>query len=239
MVTAIILAGGLGTRLRDTVQDVPKPMAPINGRPFLEHLMDYWIGQGVGRFVLSVGYKHDIITDHFGVAYKDADILYVIEDSPLGTGGGLLMAAGMIEGPEPILVLNGDTYFTVDLEALTAFHNDTGSDWCFSLFRTEEKGRYMGMDVSDDGRITSLHSGNQDGSKLCNGGVYMVRPETILSGEFAPGDVVSLEDDIFIRALNDGQGLYGMEFSTDFIDIGIPEDYERAQHMLAASTGNH
>lgn len=234
MITAVILAGGRGTRLRSVVQDVPKPMACVNGRPFLEHLVDYWIAQGVSRFVLSVGYKHEIICDHFGSAYRGTEIVYAIEHSALGTGGGLLLAAMKIEGTAPLLVLNGDTYFTVDLAALTAFYNSTNSDVCFSLFSTDEKGRYMGLDISDDGRITSLHSGNNDGSRLSNGGVYLVRPEMLAAEKFIPGARLSLEDDIFSAALKTGQRLFGREFSGDFIDIGIPEDYARAQNMLKA-----
>ena len=107
--TAIILAGGLGARLNNTVPNLPKPMAPINNRPFLEHQMDYWIGQGINRFILSVGYLKDLIIDHFGDKYKKASIEYAIEHKPLGTGGGLLLAAKNIT--EPFLVLNGDTFF--------------------------------------------------------------------------------------------------------------------------------
>lgn len=233
MITAIILAGGLGTRLRSKVSNVPKPMAPVNDRPFLEHLMDYWIAQGVTNFVLSVGYKHEIISNHFGLAYKGVTIGYVVEEKPLGTGGGLLLAAATLESSAPFLVLNGDTYFTVDLKMLTDFYQETNSDWSLSLFRTSEEGRYMGLDVQSSGRIISMHSENRDGTRLSNGGVYMVRPEVLAAGKFIPGTNLSLEDDIFSTALNDGQCLCGLEFSTDFIDIGIPKDYDRVQNMLA------
>ena len=104
MTTAVILAGGLGTRLRSAVPDLPKPMAPVAGRPFLEHLLDYWIAQGINRFVLSVGYRHESIVDHFGVAYKSAELLYAIEETPLGTGGALLLAAGKVAAGESFLV---------------------------------------------------------------------------------------------------------------------------------------
>src|SRR5215471_11172514 len=92
MTLAVILAGGLGTRLRGTVPDVPKPMAPIRGRPFLEYQLDYWIGKGINRFVLSVGYRHEVIIDHFGASYRGAELSYAIEHTPLGTGGALLLA---------------------------------------------------------------------------------------------------------------------------------------------------
>ena len=97
MTTAVILAGGLGTRLRSVISDLPKPMAPINGRPFLEYLICYWIGQGINHFVLSVGYLHQAIIGYFGNQFKGACIDYVIEESPLGTGGGLLLASKKVD----------------------------------------------------------------------------------------------------------------------------------------------
>src|SRR5438876_1839782 len=101
--TAIVLAGGLGTRLRSVVSDVPKSMASIAGRPFLEYLLDYWIGQGIRRFVLSVGYQHDVIVRHFGRTYRGAQLIYVTEKTPLGTGGALLLALESVSDPSFLL----------------------------------------------------------------------------------------------------------------------------------------
>ncbi len=229
MTSAIILAGGLGTRLRSAVPDLPKPMAPIGGQPFLEHQLDYWIKQGVSRFVLSVGYRHEVIVDHFGNSYKDADLNYVIEKIPLGTGGGLLLAAEKIGLDEPFLLLNGDTYFAVDLKTLIEFSQANDADWCFSLFRTHEEGRYMGMDISPQGKIVSLKSGT---GHLANGGVYWVNPRALFSETLSPDDKVSLEDDIFPAAMASGQRLFGIEFPGTFIDIGVPDDYHRASALL-------
>lgn len=233
MTSAVILAGGLGTRLRSAVPDLPKPMAPISGRPFLEHQLDYWIKQGVSYFVLSVCYRHEIIVDHFGDRYKDAKIEYVMEKTPLGTGGGLLLAAEKVGRDESFLLLNGDTYFAVDLKTLIEFSSANDADWCFSLFRTKEKGRYMGMDISPQGEIVSLKSGTARSDRLANGGVYWVNPRAMLSERFSPGDKVSLEEDIFPAAMAVGQRLLGIEFPGAFIDIGIPEDYHRAPVLLA------
>src|SRR5438067_6674889 len=118
---AIVLAGGLGTRLRSAVADVPKPMAPIRGRPFLEYLFDHWIDQGIRRFTLSVGYRHEVIVDHFGKAYHGATIRYAVERSPLGTGGALLGTLATFSVEAPVLLLNGDTYFAVDVKRLSEF----------------------------------------------------------------------------------------------------------------------
>ena len=233
MISAVILAGGLGTRLRSVVPDLPKPMAPISGRPFLEYQLDYWIKQGIRHFVLSVGYRHEVIVDHFAGKYKEAEIEYVIERTPLGTGGGLLLAGERVAQDRPFILLNGDTYFAVDLKRMVEFSRANDADWCFSLFRANEAGRYMGMDVTPQGQITSLKSGTGSPGRLANGGVYCVNPRALRSDKFSPGDKVSLEDDIFPSAMASGQRLYGIEFSGTFIDIGVPEDYNRAPTLLA------
>ena len=231
--TAIILAGGLGTRLRSAVPDLPKPMAPIGSRPFLEYQLDYWIAQGIKRFVLSVGYRHEVVVDHFGNRYQDAELDYVIEKTPLGTGGGLLLATEKINNDTPFLLLNGDTYFAVDLKTLTEFSLVNKADWTFSLFRTDESGRYMGMEVSPQGKIISLKSGSGQPGRLANGGVYWVRSRALLDGRFIAGNKVSLEDDIFPAVMACGQHVFGIEFPGTFIDIGVPDDYHRAPSLLA------
>ena len=125
----------MGTRLRNAVSDVPKPMAPINGRPFLEHQMDYWIDQGITRFILSIGYKKEVIIEHFGSSYRQAKIEFVEEETPKGTGGGLLLAVKKEQFP--VFVLNGDTFFKVNLAIIEKFHNEKKSDWTLSLFKSD------------------------------------------------------------------------------------------------------
>lgn len=230
MITAIILAGGMGTRLRSTVPDLPKPMAPINGRPFLEHQMDYWIGQGVSRFIVSVGYMKEVIMDHFGASYRGALLTYAIEDEPLGTGGGLLLGAQGLNAP--FIVLNGDTFFEVDLNELQSYHAKHESEWTFSLFRANEVGRYMGMDVKPDGEIVSLKSGTGEPGRLANGGVYLINPSVLPKTKFVPGHKLSLEDDLLPAFMAQGGKLYGLEFPGSFIDIGVPQDYFRAADVL-------
>ena len=147
-----------------------------------------------------------------------------------------MLAAAKLGRDAPFLLLNGDTYFAVDLKALTVFSRANDADWCFALFRTNEAGRYMGMDVTPQGRITSLKSGTGQPGRLANGGVYWVHPRALRgnNGGFAPGDKASLEDDIFPLAMESGQRMFGVEFPGIFIDIGVPEDYRRAPALLAA-----
>ena len=231
MLTAIILAGGLGTRLKDTVPMVPKPMAPINHRPFLEYLMDYWILQGVTKFILSVGYLKDLIINHFGNKYKGISIEYVVESEQLGTGGGLLLASKNLN--ETFLVLNGDTFIEVNLNNLYKFHLKCKSDWTFSLFRTNQFERYMGMDVSPNGEILSLKSESKESSGLANGGVYLIEPSVLGSLAFKAGDKASLEDELLLNFISNGGVLYGQECKGKFIDIGVPEDYYQAIDILS------
>jgi D-glycero-alpha-D-manno-heptose 1-phosphate guanylyltransferase len=221
-VDAVILAGGLGTRLRPVVKDLPKPMAPVNGRPFLELLLEYWIGQGVRRFVLSVGYLAEAIERHFGGRWRGAEVHYAREPEPLGTGGGLLLALGKAT-TERILVLNGDTYFAVPLDELLRFHEANRADWSMALFRSSDSRRYQGVSLAEDGRISSLSGGT------VNGGVYLLRRGL----PWQARERCSLENDLLPHALGQGWRLYGRVFERLFIDIGVPQDYERAGALLS------
>jgi len=236
--TAVVLAGGLGTRLRSAVPDLPKPMAPVAGRPFLAHLMDRWIAQGIERFVLSVGYRHEAIRGFFGMSYRGADVSYAVEETPLGTGGGLLLAARTLEHAEPFLLLNGDTHFEVELAALAAFAACRDADWCMALFRTREPGRYMGVELGEAGRIARLDAGTEAPERLANGGVYVVHPRALQAALAAPVAsplvALSLENDLFPRFIGEGQRFFGLACGGAFIDIGVPADYHRAAGVMNA-----
>jgi len=229
-VEAIVLAGGLGTRLRAAVPNLPKPMSPVNGRPFLEHQLDYWTGQGVTRFILSVGYRHEAISDHFGAEYHSIPVSYAIESQPLGTGGGLLLAAGSLAAPGPFLVLNGDTYFEVALGPLREFHAAHKADITLSLFRSPQQGRYTGLKIGAAGEVLALSAGEKGG--LANGGAYLMDRGLLEGGPWQPASRMSLEEDILPSALQAGKRMFGLEISGRFLDIGIPEDYARAADLL-------
>ncbi|MDC1027461.1 nucleotidyltransferase family protein [Candidatus Thioglobus sp.] len=231
--TAIILAGGLGTRLKGTVPNLPKPMAPINNRPFLEYQIDYWISQGITKFILSIGYLNEVIINHFGDKYKNVSIKYSIESTPLGTGGGLMLA--LKNQVEPVLVLNGDTFFKVDLEELSSFHFISKSKWTLSLFRTNQTTRYLNIKQASNGEILELKPEVKlsISSNLANGGVYLVEPSVFNLLDYKKGEKVSLEDDILSNLVDNSIKLFGKEFEGFFIDIGVPEDYYRAQEFLS------
>jgi len=228
--TALILAGGKGTRLQEVVSDVSKPMAPVNNRPFLEYLLDYWIQQGITKFILSVGYMKDSIMNHFGDTYKVASIEYAIETSPLGTGGGLLLGSKDIT--ETFLLINGDTFFEIDIKSMYKFHLIHKSDWTFSLFNSKQLDRYMGMDVDKSGKIKSLLSKEEGLNNWVNGGVYIINPSVLKKVEYQSGSYMSLEDYFLPSLFLTDTSIYGMQTKGKFIDIGVPEDYYRAQDIF-------
>lgn len=229
---AIILAGGKGTRLRSAVPDLPKPLAPINGRPFLEHQMDYWVDQGTERFILSVGYMAELIVERIGPRFRGRPVDYCVEETPLGTGGGLLKATELLESDGPYLAMNGDTFFDVDLPALAAFADARGAALTFTLFRTGDLARYMGMDVAADGRILSLEANQDQPERLANGGVYLIGRNTLDDVEWDGTSEISFESAIIPGLLERSQPVFGMAQTGRFIDIGIPSDYQRAAEIL-------
>lgn len=230
---AIILAGGLGSRLKAAVPDVPKPMAPINNRPFLEYLLDYWIGQGVNRFILSLGYKPEIIEEHFGVFYQGAEVAYVVEDRPRGTGGGLLLALERLHSSDTFLVMNGDTFFEVDLGLMRRYHQGVNAEVTVALRELEANSRYAGVEIEQDGKITAFDNrARTSGLALINGGVYLAEKSAFANVVPESDEPVSIEDQLYPRMLAAGRRLYGFLSSGRFIDIGIPEDYRRAAALL-------
>jgi D-glycero-alpha-D-manno-heptose 1-phosphate guanylyltransferase len=227
---AIVLAGGLGTRLASLVSDLPKPMAPVGGRPFLEILLDYWIAQGVRRFVISVGHLAGRIVEHFGSAYRGAAIEFALEARPLGTGGGLLLAQERVR-TQHMLVLNGDTYFAADLQAVLRAHLDRDADCTIALHRSFDTRRYLGVSLGPDGSIRSL-SATPPGQALVNGGCYVMRTSALRAVPWRPGDSMSVESDLLPHAVAHAWRIFGVECPGSFIDIGLPEDYRRAQAEL-------
>ena len=225
--SALVLAGGQGARLRSAVPDLPKPMAPVQGRPFLAWLLDYWIAQGVRRFVLSVGYRSEAIEACFGDGYRGAILEYSVESEPLGTGGALLLAAGSLGGTRPFLLLNGDTYFEVDLPALTDFQCKTRAQWTFALTRRNGTAGGLGVRLAQDGRVRELQG------DLLNGGVCLVDPALIAGWQRHPRRPLSIDGDLLPAALAAGTPIYGLECTGRFLDIGTPENYGRAAQLIA------
>lgn len=225
---AIILAGGLGTRLRPAVGDLPKCMAPVAGRPFLGHVIDYFREQGIERFIFSLGYKHRVIEDWLQDSYPGLEAASVVEKEPLGTGGAIRLACGeALE--ETVLVLNGDTLFRIRLEVLAAFHRACGADCTLSLKPMQAFDRYGAVTLNPNGSVQSFREKQFYDRGLINGGVYALQAGAFLK-EALP-EKFSFEKD-YLEAFYDRRPIYGLEQDGYFIDIGIPEDYERAKEEL-------
>lgn len=225
---AIILAGGAGTRLQSVVRDVPKPMADINGRPFLCYLLDYLSTQDINKVLLSVGYRYKIIQDYFGLQYKTLDIRYVIEDKPLGTGGAIRKALELISGDDAV-VLNGDTFFNLDLRKMINFHYTEGSMLTIAVKPMYDFDRY-GTVIIKDSRVFGFEKKTFKHFGYINGGVYAMNKA--ISKFFDYGkDAFSFEIDVLHKKIND---IHSSAFISDgyFIDIGIPDDYKKAQKEL-------
>ena len=237
MNSAIILAGGLGTRLRSVVSDVPKPMAPVGGRPFLEWQLDHWRDQGIERFILSVGYLRSSIISHFGDEYRGSSIEYSIEEAPLGTGGGLLHAMHHVQEGSPFLLLNGDTYFDVEASALLARHRELDACATFSLFRAGDTGRYGSIEMDSSGHIRSFAAGKAEAGQLANGGVYVIEPSAVTALFTADGAARSFEGAMLPVLAASDVCLAGVECFGRFIDIGVPGDYAAAGEIISASKG--
>ncbi|HIP13104.1 MAG TPA: D-glycero-D-manno-heptose 1-phosphate guanosyltransferase [Arcobacter sp.] len=221
---AIILAGGFGTRLQSVVKDVPKPMADINGRPFLEYILDLLANQGITDVILSVGYKKDIIKKHFKSKYKNINICYSVEELPLGTGGAIKKSLKMCKSPD-VFVLNGDTYFNVNLNNLLKRYKELDCSLILSLKTMYNSDRY-GSVMLKDNYISNFLEKTYKEKTLINGGVYIVKKNIFNNIEL--DNIFSFETDFLekqIRNMN-----IGYLISTGyFIDIGVPEDYKKAQ----------
>jgi len=236
---AVVLAGGLGTRLRAEVPGVPKPLAPVWGRPFLEYVLRYWIAQKVGRFILSVGYLHELIESHFCDQFDGAAIDYAVEPRPLGTGGGLLLALRRTRANGPVLVQNGDTYFEVNIAELLTAHRQARAAMTMALRPCHDAGRYDGVLLEENGQVRSLvPSGGGSRCALVNGGVYLVERDAFRDVA-APGEgEVSLERDLLPALLGARVNVQGLPCGGRFIDIGVPADYRRAPSFFRAGVGD-
>jgi D-glycero-alpha-D-manno-heptose 1-phosphate guanylyltransferase len=225
---AIVLAGGLGTRLKDVIQDLPKPMAPVAGKPFLKFVLDYLLEQQVKHCVLAVGHKREAIINYFGGLYKELRISYSKEDEPLGTGGGIKQAFEKIKG-DRCFVLNGDTFFKVDMQQMAQFHIERKASLTVALKPMINFDRYGTVEFDETGKVTAFREKKHVREGYINGGVYVMEKNFFpkrLKAKF------SFEKDVLEEEVAKGK-IYCMLSPTYFIDIGIPDDYDKAKNDFA------
>ena len=224
-VQVLILAGGLGTRLRSVVADRPKVLAEVAGRPFITHLLDQLAQAGFQAATLLTGYKEEMVKEALGLAYKGMQLGYSVEETPLGTGGAIRAAARVI-ACEQLLVLNGDTFFDVEYLNL-AQQAPAGAD-LMACRRVEDVGRYGAVQLDASGRVIAMAEKGAEGPGLINGGIYVLHREAIAAW---PEAVFSIETDYFPERLA-AERLYGTACGGSFIDIGVPDELKRAAEVL-------
>lgn len=226
---AIILAGGLGTRLRSEVKELPKSMAPIGTRPYLEYLFDILISGGIQKLIVSIGYKSDHIKNHFRDEYKQVAIEYVLEESPLGTGGAIKKAMKSVKG-EYVLVTNGDSMIKADIQKQYAAHVESNADVSFALKPMKDFNRYGKITIAEDNRIHLFEEKQAVKEGLINAGLYIFKTRSFNQLDFP--DVFSIERDYFERYVKTHH-FVGIVTNGYFLDIGIPDDFARAQFEIA------
>ncbi len=228
-VTAAILAGGLGTRLRSAVADRPKVLADVGGRPFLCNLLDQLAAAGLGRVTLCTGYLGEQLQTAFGDTYKGLKLNYSQETTPLGTGGCLRLALPLFRS-EAVLVMNGDSYCGADLGAFGNWHGERGAKASLVLARVEDTGRFGRVELSADEAVRGFtEKGSRRGPGWINAGIYLMN--TSLIQQIPAGRAVSLEREIFPAWI--GDGLFGYRSPGRFIDIGTPESYQEAERFFS------
>ena len=225
---AIVLAGGLGTRLRSIVADQPKAMAPVAGRPFLTFLLDTLIAAGFDLAILAVGYKSEQIRNHFGDRYRSLPLRYSVETEPLGTGGAIKLAMGHVSTTS-VFVLNGDTYLELDFVAMLAAHTQANAILTVAVHAVPDASRYGALNI-DDGIIRGFFEKGHPGPRSINAGVYLLSRD--LMNRYSLPKAFSFEADFLVPHVKE---LKPLAFQTQgiFIDIGVPEDYVRAPKILA------
>ena len=225
---AIVLAGGFGTRLASRLQGIPKPMAPVAGRPFLEILLNQLRRSGCERVLLSVGYLHQQIQNHFGKTWHGLRLDYVVEETPLGTGGAIRAALAQAT-EEAVLVLNGDTFLQADYAAMLAFHKAEGTSMTMAVTHQSDIARYGGV-LIEGKRIVGYQEKGRSGPGWINAGAYVLE-RSLQWPENLP-ERFSFETDFLVPEVG---RLVPAACQVDgfFLDIGVPEDLDRAQTALA------
>lgn len=221
---AIVLAGGLGTRLRSVVSDLPKPMAPIGDKPFLEYILKYLQKNGITRVILSVGYKWETIEEYFGDRFENIELIYSVEDEPLGTGGAIKKAMNQVKNSQ-VYIINGDTFFDVDLKSLVLEDN---SKLILSLKHMTNFDRYGCVESDDNNLVKAFTEKGYIESGNINGGIYLASKN--IFDNFDLDEKFSFEE--FMQVNFKELKISVKVFANYFIDIGIPEDYQTAQSEI-------
>ncbi len=225
---AIILAGGFGTRLQEAVPELPKCLAPVNGHPFIQYVVNHLAQQGITRIILSLGYRSEQVIDYFANNVQPVSVAWSVEQEPLGTGGAIQWAMQQAEA-NTVLVVNGDTLCRIDIPELAAFHTTSGALCTLSLKPMQRFNRYGSVVLEESGVIAAFREKMYCEEGLINTGVYTINKTRFV--QLGLPLKFSFEKD-FLEPYSQQEMVYGFVQNGYFIDIGIPEDYERAQREL-------
>ena len=227
---ALLLAGGLGTRLRSVLPDLPKPLAPVRGRPFLAYLLDQLAAAGWTRCVICLGYKADQIMAACGDRHGPMALEYSVENEPLGTGGAVRLALPHIRA-ERFLLLNADSYCDAPLASFARFHRAHGKSGSLVAVDVPDTSRYGRLELDANDRLLAFaEKAASAGAGPINAGIYLF--ETALVDEIPPDRAVSLEREMFPRWIP--RGVMAWRTRAAFIDIGTPESYAEVERHLEA-----
>jgi NDP-sugar pyrophosphorylase family protein len=225
---AVVLCGGLGTRLGPLTRETPKPLLDIGGKPFITNVLDHLAANGTTEIVLAVSFQWQKLRDALGETWRGLPLHYSVEAEPLGTGGAVRQAMHQMGWTEAI-VANGDTLLRMDPRLLRDAASQHSADLVLALIQVNDASRYGCVRVGVDSRVLEFEEKGQSGKGLINAGLYWIRAGVLDKG---PDGVFSLERDLMAAQVND-LAMYGVATSSYFIDMGIPEDLERARRELS------
>jgi D-glycero-alpha-D-manno-heptose 1-phosphate guanylyltransferase len=226
---AVLLVGGLGTRLGGLIGDLPKPLAPVGGRPFLAWMLDSLAEQGFWRVILATGYRGDQVEAMLGTSWRGMAIEYSRETQPLGTGGAIALAARRISA-DAFFVMNGDTWLRLDYTTFDKQARESNARLGIALTRVDDVERYGAVRVEGD-KVAGFVEKGSTGPGYINAGVYRVRRDLLPA--FPQDAQFSFETQVLVPTVA-RESVFAYTDTSGFIDIGVPEDYARAQHVIGA-----
>jgi D-glycero-alpha-D-manno-heptose 1-phosphate guanylyltransferase len=227
----VVLAGGFGTRLRGVVSDVPKPLAPVRGQPFLAYLLDAFAQQNIRRVILATGYMGDVLPKVLGHTWRGMALDYVQESEPLGTGGAIANAAALVTG-DAFFVANGDTFLSLDYAVFARFASEYSAAIGIALAKVPDVGRYGAVEL-DGARVRRFSEKGGTGAGFINAGTYYVQRSAVQA--FPDARAFSFETEVLAPMTGSGS-MVAFTHTHDFIDIGVPEDYQLAQTSLGVES---
>lgn len=221
---AIVLAGGLGTRLKSEVPDLPKCMAPVAGRPFIDYVIQDLVKSNIEKIIFALGYKYEIVLEHLDKMWPDLSYDYSVEGQPLGTGGAILLACKKIT-QKHFMVVNGDTLFSIDAISMEKRHLSSNAFITVALKPMEDFDRYGSVILDAENTILRFMEKSYVQKGIINGGIYMIDKDVFVN--LKQPEKFSFEKDILEVFVSENQ-IKGFISDTYFIDIGIPEDFKKA-----------